>query len=140
MRTCLAPAAIAAALLLAGGAQAQTVGIATSNPGSIFHNIGTAVAKAANEAGINATIQPATSPNQYIPLVNQNAVEFGIGNLEEFNYALTGEGWFAGNENPNIRIVGLIMPIREAIFVRADSDIDEIADLKGQPMVDGFTA
>jgi hypothetical protein len=43
---------------------AQTVGIATSNPGSIFHNIGSALAKVANESGLNATIQPATSPNQ----------------------------------------------------------------------------
>jgi uncharacterized protein len=134
-----APLALAGALL-AGSAQAQTVGIATSNPGSIFHNIGTAVAKAANDAGINATIQPATSPNQYIPLVNANEVEFGVGNLEEFNNALQGEAWFSGSVNPNIRVVGLIMPIVEAIFVRADSDIKTVADLKGKPMVDGYTA
>ena len=140
MQHIFAPAAFAAALLLAGDAYAQAVGIATSNPGSIFHNIGTAVAKAANDAGINVTIQPATSPNQYMPLVNQNDVEFGIGNLEEFNYALTGEGWFSGSVNPNLRVVALIMPIKEAIFVRADSDIKTIADLKGQPMVDGYTA
>ena len=47
----------------AAPASAQTVGIATSNPGSLFHNIGTAVANAANKAGVKATIQPATSPN-----------------------------------------------------------------------------
>lgn len=140
MKRYIAPLALAGALL-AGSAQAQTVGIATSNPGSLFHNIGTAVAKAANDAGINATIQPATSPNQYMPLVNNNDVEFGVGNLEEFNYALTGEAWFAGSGvNDKLRVVGLIMPIKEAIFVRADSDIKTIADLKGQPMVDGYTA
>jgi len=137
----LAPMLMAAGLLVAGGAQAQTVGIATSNPGSLFHNIGTAVAKAANDAGINATIQPATSPNQYMPLVNNNDVEFGVGNLEEFNYALTGEAWFEpAGVNDKLRVVGLIMPIKEAIFVRKDSDIMTIADLKGKPMVDGYTA
>ena len=52
--------------MFAGSVQAQTVGIATSNPGSLFHNIGTAVANAANKAGLNTTIQPATSPNQFI--------------------------------------------------------------------------
>jgi len=140
MRNTIASAALAAALFAAGGAQAQTVGIATSNPGSIFHNIGTAVAKAANDAGLNATIQPATSPNQYMPLVNQNEVEFGVGNLEEFNNALQGTEWFAGSVNPNLRVVGLIMPIKEAIFVRADSGITSTADLKGKPMVDGYTA
>jgi TRAP transporter TAXI family solute receptor len=140
MNRLFAPLALAGVLLAGSAAQAQTVGIATSNPGSIFHNIGTAVAKAANDAGINATIQPATSPNQYIPLVNANEVEFGVGNLEEFNNALTGEAWFSGSVNPNIRVVGLIMPIKEAIFVRADSDIKTVADLKGKPMVDGYTA
>ena len=141
MRNVIKCAAFAATLFVTGAAYAQTVGIATSNPGSLFHNIGTAVAKAANDAGINATIQPATSPNQYMPLVNNNDVEFGIGNLEEFNYALTGEAWFEpSGVNDKLRVVGLIMPIKEAIFVRADSGIKTIADLKGQPMVDGYTA
>jgi TRAP transporter TAXI family solute receptor len=141
MRHILAPAVLAAGLFMAGSALAQTVGIATSNPGSLFHNIGTAVAKAANEAGISATIQPATSPNQYMPLVNTGEVEFGVGNLEEFNYAIAGEAWFSGSGvNDKLRVVGLIMPIKEAIFVRADSGIASIADLKGKPMVDGYTA
>jgi TRAP transporter TAXI family solute receptor len=133
-------ASVAAAAFAAGAAQAQSVGIATSNPGSLFHNIGTAVANAANEAGLNATIQPATSPNQYIPFVASGGIEFGVANLQEVNYALEGREWFEGNANPDLRIVGLIMPLIEAIFVRADSDIMEIADLKGQPMVDGYTA
>lgn len=140
MKKLMLSAVFTAGLILSGHASAQTVGIATSNPGSIFHNIGTAVAKAANDAALNTTIQPATSPNQYMPLVNQNDVEFGVGNLEEFNNALKGEAWFQGSVNENLRIVGLIMPIREAIFVKASSDIKTIADLKGKPMVDGYTA
>ena len=60
-------AAIAGLAFCVGTASAQTVGIATSNPGSLFHNIGTAVANAANAAGLNTTITPATSPNQFIP-------------------------------------------------------------------------
>jgi TRAP transporter TAXI family solute receptor len=32
------------------------------------------------------------------------------------------------------------MPLEEAIFVRADSGIESIADLKGKRMVDGYTA
>ena len=140
MRLFLLAAVFAPVLSLSLVANAQTVGIATSNPGSLLHNIGTAVAKAANEKGLNATIQPATSPNQYMALVNSGDVEFGIANLQEFNYALEGKAWFAGSVNPDLRIVGLIMPIREAIFVRKDSGIKTIADLKGKPMVDGYTA
>lgn len=118
----------------------RTVGIVTSNPGSIFHNIGTAVANAANARGLSATIQPATSPNQYIPLVNSGGIEFGVANLQEVNFALEGRAWFQGSVNPNLRVVGLIMPVRAAIFVRADSDIHGIGDLRGRRMVDGYTA
>ncbi|MDH3714603.1 MAG: TAXI family TRAP transporter solute-binding subunit [Gammaproteobacteria bacterium] len=127
-------------LLMGGTAFAQSVGIATSNPGSLFHNIGSAVAKVANEGGLNATIQPATSPNQYLPLVNAGEIEFGVANLTEFNYALQGEKWFNSRKNPDLRVVGLIMPLREGIFVRKDSDIKTIADLRGKPMVAGYTA
>ena len=124
----------------AGAAGAQNVGIATSNPGSLFHNIGTAVANAANEAGLNTTIQPATSPNQFIPFVNSGGIEFGVANLQEVNYAITGDAWWNGVKNPEIRVVGMLMPLVEAIFVRADSDIKSLADLKGKPMTDGYTA
>lgn len=123
----------------AAGAQ-NSVGIATSNPGSLFHNIGTAVANAANEAGLNATIQPATSPNQYLPFVNSGGIEFGVANLQEVNYAITGDAWWNGQQNPDIRVVAHLMPLVEAIFVRADSDIMKVSDLKGQPMTDGYTA
>lgn len=126
--------------LAAGAASAQSVGIATSNPGSLFHNIGTAVANAANNAGLNTTIQPATSPNQFIPYLNSGGIEFGVANLQEVNYAITGEAWWNGVKNPNLRIVGMLMPLKEAIFVRADSDIMTLADLKGKPMTDGYTA
>ncbi|MEO3999523.1 TAXI family TRAP transporter solute-binding subunit [Mesorhizobium sp. CAU 1732] len=140
MKAIFASVMLAAGFALSSAASAQTVGIATSNPGSIFHNIGTAVANAANQAGLNATIQPATSPNQYIPYVASGGIEFGAANLQEVNYALEGKEWFEGSVNPDLRIVALVMPLVEAIFVRADSDIRSIADLRGRPMVDGYTA
>lgn len=134
-------AALAAgAALFAGSAAAQTLGMATSNPGSLYHNIGTAIAKVANEHGINITIQPATSPNQYMPAVSAGDFEFGIGNLQEFNYALEGKAWFSGHASPNLRVVALLYPLKEAIFVRKDSGIKTIADLKGKRMTAGFTA
>ena len=132
--------AVTLGLGVGAAAQAQVIGIATSNPGSIFHNIGTAIATAASTAGMNVTIQPATSPNQYIPLVNAGGIEFGVANLQEVNYALEGREWFSGNPNPNLRVAALIMPLIEAIFVRANSDIRTHADLRGQRMVDGYTA
>ncbi len=140
MKTLLTAAAVFLGATLATSASAQNVGIATSNPGSLFHNIGTAVANAANEAGLNTTIQPATSPNQFIPFIDQGGIEFGVANLQEVNYAITGEEWWGGRTNPNLRVVAHLMPLVEAIFVRADGDIMKVSDLKGQPMTDGYTA
>ncbi|ABD56714.1 TAXI family TRAP transporter solute-binding subunit [Jannaschia sp. CCS1] len=135
-----AGALVAAFVALAAPVAAQTVGVATSNPGSLFHNIGTAVANAANAGGVNSTIQPATSPNQYIPFVNAGGIEFGVANLQEVNYALTGAEWWNGVENPDLRIVAMLQPLVTAIFVRADSDITDLAGLAGQPVTDGYTA
>ncbi len=140
MRRLIAVAAAAISLAFAGSAWAQNVGIATSNPGSLFHNIATAVANAANAGGLNTTIQPATSPNQYLPFVNSGGIEFGVSNLQEVNYGISGDAWWNGVKNPNIRVVAHLMPLVEAIFVRADSDIMKVSDLKGQPMTDGYTA
>ncbi|MBO6883121.1 MAG: TAXI family TRAP transporter solute-binding subunit [Marivita sp.] len=140
MKTLLTAAAVFLGATLATSASAQNVGIATSNPGSLFHNIGTAVANAANAAGLNTTIQPATSPNQFIPFIDQGGIEFGVANLQEVDYALTGDAWWDGRAHPNLRVVAHLMPLVEAIFVRADSDIMKVSDLKGQPMTDGYTA
>lgn len=133
-------AAAGLALGLAAPAQAETVGIATSNPGSLFHNIGSAVAKAANESGLKATIQPATSPNQYIPVVNAGEIDFGVANLYEMTLAVNGTGHFEGRPYEDLRAVGLVFPLRVAIFVREDSDIQTIADLEGTAAPDGYTA
>ena len=140
MKTLLTAAAVFLGATLATAASAQNVGIATSNPGSLFHNIGTAVANAANAAGLNTTIQPATSPNQFIPFIDQGGIEFGVANLQEVDYAVNGDAWWEGRTNPNLRVVAHLMPFVEAIFVRADSDIIKVSDLKGQPMTDGYTA
>jgi TRAP transporter TAXI family solute receptor len=140
MKTLLTAAAVFLSATLGTTASAQNVGIATSNPGSLFHNIGTAVANAANAAGLNTTIQPATSPNQFIPFIDQGGIEFGVANLQEVDYAVTGDAWWEGRTNPNLRVVAHLMPLVEAIFVRADSDIMKVSDLKGQPMTDGYSA
>ena len=131
---------LVAGMSFAGVANAANVGIATSNPGSLFHSIGTSVANAANKNGLNTTIQPATSPNQFIPFINSGGIEFGVANLQEVNYAITGDAWWNGVKNENLRVVAHLQPLVEAIFVRKDSGIMKVSDLRGQPMTDGYTA
>ena len=137
LKSAIAGAMVAA---VACTASAQQISIATSNPGAIYHSIGTAIAKVLNESGVNATVQPATSPNQYLPLISTGEFDMGPVNLQELSYAYKGEAWFSGRANQGLRLLALHYPLRVTMFVRADSDMQTIADLKGKRMTAGYTA
>jgi TRAP transporter TAXI family solute receptor len=130
----------AGTLCLAATAHAQNIGIAVSNPGSLYHSIGTAVAKVANESGLQTTIQPATAPTQYIPVVGTGDIEIGLCNMQELREALLGESFFAGRASPNLRMVAVLFPLKNGVWVRKDSLYKTVADLKGKPVASGYTA
>jgi TRAP transporter TAXI family solute receptor len=122
-------------------AWAESVGIATSAPGSIYHSSATALAKVANEkAGISATIQPFASPNVFIPAMNSGELQFGFGNSYEATLAYEGTEYFAGRPNKELRAVAITYPMRTGLFVRKDSPYRKIADLKGRPVPAGYTS
>jgi len=129
------------ALGFAGAARAQEVAIATSNPGSIYHSSGQVIAKLLSEkAGVKATIQPFASPNVFIPSVDAGEIQLGLANIDELSLALEGKGHFAGRPYKNLRAIAVTYPLRTTIFVRKNSDIKTLADLKGRAAVDGFTS
>ena len=142
MRTLQFVLALAASASLAGAAMAQQVGIATSNPGSIYHSSGAAIAKVANEkAGLRATIQPFASPNVYLPAVNAGELEFGLANVFETSLAVEGKAHYKKTgPNPDLRAIAIMYPLRVALFVRKDSPYKRISDLKGKAMPDGYTS
>ena len=134
-------AAAVAACLIAGVAQAQKVGIAASNPGSLYHSTGTAIAKLANDkAGLAATVHPFASATVYLPAVNAGDYTFGISNVEELRVAVIGANQFKGRPHKDLRAVAILYPLRVAFFVRADSNIRSIADLKGKRVTDGYAS
>jgi len=136
----LAVAAIAGALA-ASPVRASDVGIAASNPGSLYHSTGTAVAKVANDAaGLKATVHPFASATVYLPAVSAGEYAFGISNIEELRVAVTGTAQFQGRDYSNLRAATILYPLRVAFFVRKDSPIKTVADLKGKRVVDGFSS
>jgi hypothetical protein len=131
----------ALALLAAGAAQAQNVGIAASNPGSLYHSTGTAVAKLANDvAQMKATVYPFASATIYLPAVNAGEYAFGISNVEEMRVAVLGIDQFKGRPYADLRATAILYPLRVAFFVRKDSPIRTVAGLKGKRVVDGYSS
>lgn len=132
---------VLAAALAAGAAKAQSIGFAASNPGSLYHSSGSAIAKMVNEAtGLKMTVQPFASATIYLPAVAAGEFEFGISNVEEMRVVVTGDRWFEGRKYEDLRAVAIAYPLRLAMFVRNDSPIKTIADLKGKRVVAGFTS
>ena len=125
----LAMAALAFSLA-AHAAQAQVVGIASDQQGSLGYNTGVAVAKILNTAAkITARSQPMAGTAAYLPLINRGEMEFGFCNAVEADFAYSGTGNFEGKANPELRVVGAMFPLRTGLMVVADSGIKTIADV-----------
>jgi hypothetical protein len=97
--------------------------------------IATAIAKTVSQ-GSDLQIRPQMLANtsQYIPLVNDGRVEFGIANYPQTFYAVKGEGMSAGQPAPNLRMVATLIPFNAGIMVPANAGIDDLAGLKGKPI------
>ncbi len=127
-------AALAALALSAGIASAQTYGFATMQPGTLNHTSGTAVAKVLKEkAGLNVVVQPTAGESVLIPLVARGEAEFGIANIFEVEAA-------AKAGNPDLRLIGSLHALRGAFWVRKDTTMKTIADLKGKKVGMGYSA
>jgi hypothetical protein len=131
---------LAVALVLgAGAASAQTVGMATSPAGSLYHTQGSAMAPILKDKGnIEVRIQPFSSPNIHLPAINAGQIEFGLANIYELYLAVQGGDFYKGKKNENLRLVTITGPLRSAIFVKKDSPAKKLADIKGMRMVWGF--
>ena len=133
--------AFAAAAFLAAGAQAQVLGFGSAPQGSIGYNMSSAIARTIAEAeGIQSRVQPYSGSSAVLPLVNSGELDLAVLNVLEMQEAANGEGPYAGRKQANLRVLAVIFPLYSSIFVRKDSPIRTIADLKGKRIPYGFSA
>jgi len=124
---------LAALALSANIAAAQTFGFATMQPGTLNHTSASAVAKVLKDkAGLNVVVQPTAGESVMIPMIARGEAEFGIANIFEV------EG--AKAANPNLRLIGSLHALRGAFWVRKDTTMKTIADLKGKKVGMGYSA
>ncbi len=119
----------------------EVVSVAVSVKGTLFDLAGTAIAKVATNNGkLRSTLRNYTSANVFIPAIARGQVDFGVANQYEVMLAVTGESYFEGRQQVNLRAVAVLFPLQIAIFVKQDSPIQRIADLKGRRLPDGYVA
>jgi TRAP transporter TAXI family solute receptor len=126
----------AVALALAGGTvQAQTLGFTAMQPGTINHTTSSAIAKVLKEkGGLNTLIQATAGETVMIAIVGRGEADFGMANAPEIGTAL------ANNGQPNLRMIGAVYTLKTGFWVRKDSNMHTIADLKGKRVTMGYSA
>jgi uncharacterized protein len=130
-----------AAMLLACGARAQVLGFGSAPQGSIGYNMSAAIARVMSEAAnIQSRVQPYSGSSAVLPLVNTGELDLAVCNVLEIDEATRGEGPYNGRKQSNLRVLGVIFPIYSSIFVRKDSPIKSLAELKGKRLPYGFSA
>jgi TRAP transporter TAXI family solute receptor len=131
--------ALLALALLTSSAIAQTYGVGTMQPGTLSNSTGSAIAKVMQQKlSMQTRVQPSAGESTLLPLVNNGETDLGIANILEVVAAFEGKA-VAGKQD-KLRIVSVIHPLRVGFFVRKDSPIKTMADLKGKRVPLGFSA
>ena len=140
-------AATVAALLAAigsmpGAASAQDALIfAAGSSGSQNYRTGASLAKmVSDDTGMETVVQSYGGLDSLLPLIDAGEADFGQMILEEGRDAFEGKGIYEGRPLKNLRVVATLFPARPVLFVRADSDIKTLADVKGHTIPWGYNA
>jgi hypothetical protein len=129
------------AALAGSAAQAQVLGFGTAPQGTIGYNMGSAIARVMAEAAqLQSRVQPYSGSSAILPLVSSGELDLTVCNVLEAQEAANGEGPYKGRKQPNVRVLAVIFPLVSSIFVKKDSPIKTIAELKGKRVPYGFTA
>lgn len=126
--------------LLVSGANAQVVSIITTPAGSYSNSSGAAIAKVLiDHAGLHAVVQAQATNG--LDAVENGGADFGLSNSFDLTFYAEGSHYYKG-EGPhkNMRYVASFMPYRVAMFVRKNSAIKSINELRGKNVSSGFNA
>ena len=91
-------AATAVAMVVAGTAYAQTVGVGTGPVGSLTNNLATVIAyEVTQKAGLDMLVQPYDGDQQHFGLTSSGDLAFSLGNIQELWAAISGTEQFEGS-------------------------------------------
>lgn len=91
------------------------------------------------EQGVRATIRPFSGSSVYLPMLHRGELALGLNTGIDSYVAYRGLPPY-GNAMPNLRLLGMMFPLRIMYMVRADSGLRSIEDLRGRRVVVTFRA
>ena len=128
------------AALVPGVAAGQTYSIGSNPQGSLAYSAAAGVAKVASEdGGIKARVVPQGGPVVTLPRVEKGQLDFSIAVSLVAAFGKEGRAMFKGKKQENVRIAAVLFPLRLGFFVRKDSGITKISQLKGKRLGSKFT-
>jgi hypothetical protein len=138
----LAPAVLALSLLTLGTAHAaelNRITIGTNPTGTNYYVIGGGMAKAMQETlNIRSIVQPYAGSSVYLPLIASGDVTMGMSSSLDSGGAYRGD--HGRTAMPKLRALARLWPLPYAFFVRADSGLKSVADLKGKRVITEYKA
>jgi uncharacterized protein len=129
------PGATLAAILGLGGhaASAQTYGFAAMQPGTINHTTSSAISKVLKEkGGLNTLVQATAGETVMIAIVNRGEADFAMANAPELGGLI--------EANKDLRVIGPVYSLKTGFWVRKDSGMRLVSDLKGKRVTMGYSA
>jgi len=125
--------AIGAALFASAAFGQQTVGFATLQPGTLLNAQASVIAKVVQDhTKLQVRVIGHGGDTGIIDAVNSKQADFLLLDVGEPAEAMKGENVWKGNPKPNIRLAMSLYGFQMAFWVRKDSPIQTIADLRGK--------
>ncbi len=130
----LLSAALAVAIAGVGSnASAQTFGFAAMQPGSLNHTTSSAISKVLKEkGGLNTLVQPTAGESVMIAIVGRGEADFAMANAPELGALVSTQ--------PALRMIGPIYTLKTGFWVRKDSGMHTVSDLRGKRVTMGYSA
>ena len=123
----------ASAALMASPATAQTVGFATLPPGALYNITAQVMSKVIQEkSGLKMRVLPFRGGAAVHAAVNAKRAAFGVTEVASLTWAHLGKAEFKGRAMKNLRVAMMLRPLIVGFYVRKDSGINSLKDMKGK--------
>lgn len=120
---------------------AQIVSFATPPQGSVWNTMSNSIANLSrSKTNFNSIVQPYSGNKAMMDAIDQKQSEFAINDVNDVIVAYKGEADYRDKARKSLRVVMRISPQPIGIFVKSDSGIDSISDLKNKRVAAGWNA